>query len=361
MHDFLNSNVKGMHAYNSPRPDARVFLNTNENPWGIPDFVKESILESVSHHLQSIHRYPDRSYLDLRRKLADYVNDQLDGRRPVEAVTAANIWPANGSNEIFQILVNIFGANERSALLYSPSYLMHLRLAKIFGLTVISLDLDDSFHIDIDKTLLALETKQPDIIFLTSPNNPTGIAEDVDVICKICDVATGMVFVDEAYFEFSKKRSVIEFFQCYKNVVLIRTMSKAFASAGVRLGYAIAHPDVIDSMLSLGLPYHLSSISTTIAETILCHSKEILKNVDNIVEERCRMFRLFDERGVPYVLSDSNFILFGDFVDQKAIWKSFVKSGVLIRDVQVPGKLRVTVGTPEQNDAFFKALDELKE
>lgn len=217
------------------------------------------------------------------------------------------------------------------------------------------------FRIDMDRALDVINEKQPDVVFITTPNNPTGDVTSLEDIERIIDAAPGIVIVDEAYAEFSPSPSAVTLLAKYPTkLVVSRTMSKAFDFAGGRLGYFVADSAFIEAVMLVRLPYHLSVISQAAARVALRHAEETLANVDKLARERERVQAALLEYGYEVVPSESNFLFFGHFDDAAAAWQQFLDRGVLIRDVGVPGHLRVTIGLDEENDAFLNAAKEIK-
>ena len=201
----------------------------------------------------------------------------------------------------------------------------------------------------------------PDIVILTSPNNPTGTALTLDVVSAACAMSSGIVVVDEAYAEFRRPGTptALTLLEAHPNLVVTRTMSKAFAMAGARVGYAVASPEVIDALRLVRLPYHLSSVTQAVAHAALASSDELLGQVDLLRAERDALVEWLRSSGVRAVDSDANFILVGEFADRHRAWQALLDRGVLIREVGPEGWLRVTVGTPQDNEAFRAALSEV--
>lgn len=297
-----------------------------------------------------MHRYPDRDAVELRRDLADYLTVAtrvvLDER---------NLWAANGSNEILQQILQAFGGPGRSALGFEPSYSMHPIIAAGTRTDWVPTPRREDFSLDTEAAAAIVAQRQPDVVFVTSPNNPTGGSIPFDELSAVLEAAPGIVVVDEAYAEFSSQPSAVSLLETFpRKLIVSRTMSKAFAFAGGRLGYLAAAPAIVDALQLVRLPYHLSSLTQAAARAALRHADATLASVAKLAAERDRVSESLLGLGFTPVPSDANFILFGRFADAPASWRSYVDLGVLIRDVGIPGHLRVTVGTPEENDAFWK-------
>ena len=348
----LRENLRGKSAYGAPQLDVAVRLNTNENPHPPSRALIDDVAESVGAAAMQLHRYPDRDAVDLRRDLAVY----LTGRTGVE-VGVENVWAANGSNEILQQLLQAFGGPGRSALGFVPSYSMHPIIADGTQTRWIEAIRAADFSLDVEAAVAAIRETDPDVVFVTSPNNPTGQSISISDLRQLLDAMThGVLIVDEAYGEFSSQPSAIALLDEYPaRLVVSRTMSKAFAFAGGRLGYLVAAPAVIDAVLLVRLPYHLSVITQAAARAALRHADETLGSVAALVAERERICSALHEMGFRVISSDANFVLFGEFGDAAAAWQRYLDDDVLIRDVGITGYLRVTVGLEHENDAFLAA------
>lgn len=348
----LRDNLRGKSAYGAPQLDVPVRLNTNENPHPPSRALVDDVAESVRAAAAELHRYPDRDAVALRSDLAGYLTSVTG----VE-VSGENVWAANGSNEILQQLLQAFGGPGRSALGFVPSYSMHPIISDGTQTRWIEAPRAADFGLDVDAAVAAIAEHRPDVVFVTSPNNPTGQSIPLADLCRLLDaMAGGVLIVDEAYGEFSSQPSAIGLIEQYPvRLIVSRTMSKAFAFAGGRLGYLIAAPAVIESVLLVRLPYHLSTLTQAAARAALRHADETLASVAALVAERERVSAALDSMGFRVVPSDANFVLFGEFADAAAAWGHYLDDSVLIRDVGIPGHLRVTIGLPHENDAFLDA------
>jgi histidinol-phosphate aminotransferase len=345
----IREDLKGKSPYGAPQIDVPVRLNTNENSYALPDDAVEAIGEAIWAELGDLNRYPDRDAVRLRTDLASYLG---------HGVTAANIWAANGSNEIQQQLLQTFGGPGRTALGFGPSYSMYPLLAQGTGTHWIRGHRNPDFSLTPDAVVQQLKEHDPDLVFLCSPNNPTGTALDPSVIDAVLGEAKGMVLVDEAYFEFAREGtpSALTLLKNHRNLVVTRTMSKAFGFAGGRLGYFAADPDVVDAVQLVRLPYHLSSLTQAAARAALSQRTALLATVDAIKQQRDRLVFALRGLGARVADSDANFVLFEVGGDQKEVWQRLLDRGVLIRDVGLRGWLRVTAGTPDETDAFLDAI-----
>lgn len=345
----LRDNLRGKSAYGAPQLKVPVILNTNENPHPPSAALIADVAESVRVAAAELHRYPDRDAIGLRTDLAAYLSQATGVELSVE-----NLWAANGSNEILQQLLQTFGGPGRSALGFVPSYSMHPIISDGTTTTWLAAKRNADFSLDIDYAVGEIAARRPDVVFVTSPNNPTGASISNDGLRAIIDAAPGIVIVDEAYGEFSEQPSATELIDAFPaKVVVSRTMSKAFAFAGGRLGYLAASPAVVEALQLVRLPYHLSVLTQAAARAALRHSHETLAGVAAIIAERKRVVADLAASGYDVIDSDANFVLFGRFHDAPASWQRYLDAGVLIRDVGIPGYLRVTIGLPDENDAFL--------
>ncbi|OZE86738.1 histidinol-phosphate transaminase [Rhodococcoides fascians] len=351
----LREALIGKSPYGAPQLTVQVQLNTNENPHPPTQALIDDVAESVRIAAAQLHRYPDRDADDLRADLARYLTGQTGF-----AVDTANVWAANGSNEILQQLLQAFGGPDRTALGFVPSYSMHPIISSGTQTEWIPAQRRADFSLDVDYAVQAIEERKPDVVFVTSPNNPTGHSIDEADLRRILDAAPGIVVVDEAYAEFSSAASAIGLIERYPSkIVVSRTMSKAFAFAGGRLGYLVAAPAVIDAMLLVRLPYHLSVVTQAAARAALRHADDTLASVAALSAERDRVAETLVAQGYDVVPSDANFLLFGRFADAARTWQRYLDDGVLIRDVGIPGYLRVTIGLAHENDRFLTVSSEL--
>jgi histidinol-phosphate aminotransferase len=349
----LRDELRGMSPYGAPQLDVPVRLNTNENSYPVPEDVAAAMEKALAAQVRDLNRYPDRDAVALRTDLAAYLGHGL---------AAANLWAANGSNEIQQQLLQTFGGPGRTALGFTPSYSMHPLLAAGTGTAWVDGRRDEQFEVPAAHAVEQVAKHQPDLVFLCSPNNPTGTALSLDVVRAVADAAPGMVIVDEAYAEFARPGtpSALTLLEGRPRLVVTRTMSKAFALAGGRIGYLAADPAVVDAVQLVRLPYHLSALTQAVARAALGHTEALLSTVDAIKAQRDRIVATLRDWGLRVADSDANFVLFAvPGGDSRASWQALLDRGVLVRDVGLPGWLRVTAGTPAETDAFLAALEEL--
>ncbi|MET4049258.1 MULTISPECIES: histidinol-phosphate transaminase [unclassified Rhodococcus (in: high G+C Gram-positive bacteria)] len=346
----IRDSLRGQSAYGAPQLNVPVQLNTNENPYPPTQALVDDVAESVRAAAAQLHRYPDRDAVALRTALAEYLTSQTG-----IAMDTANVWAANGSNEILQQLLQAFGGPGRTSLGFVPSYSMHPILASGTQTDWVEANRRDDFSLDIDYAVSVIGDRNPDVVFVTSPNNPTGHSVGEADLRRILDAADGIVIVDEAYAEFSALPSALGLIGDYPSkLVVSRTMSKAFAFAGGRLGYLAAAPAVVEAMLLVRLPYHLSVITQAAALAALRHATETLGSVARLSAERDRVMAALTDMGYDVIPSDANFVLFGRFADSSATWQRYLDDGVLIRDVGIAGYLRTTIGLDAENDRFLE-------
>lgn len=351
----LRDELCGDKAYGAPQLHVDVRLNTNENPYPPSDALVEEFIARVRSVASDLNRYPERDAVELRTELARYIS-----RATGVDVTVDNVWAANGSNEVLHQLLQAFGGPGRRALGFTPSYSMHPLLSKGTHTEFVSCPRGEDMRIDMDAALQAIADSHPDVVFVTTPNNPTGDVTALEDIERIVQASPGIVIVDEAYAEFSDGPSAVTLIERYPaKLVVSRTMSKAFDFAGGRLGYFVASPAFVEAVLLVRLPYHLSSLSQLAAIVALRHSEDTLATVAVLAKERDRVSEALTAMGYSLVPSASNFVFFGLFDDAASAWQQFLDRGVLIRDVGVEGYLRATIGLPEENDAFLRAAQEI--
>jgi histidinol-phosphate aminotransferase len=345
----LRDDLRGRSPYGAPQLDVPVVLNTNENPHPPSSRLAKALAEAVADTALGLNRYPDRDAVRLREGLAAYLGHGL---------TADQVWAANGSNEVLQQILQAFGGPGRSAMGFEPSYSMHPIISRGTGTAWVSVPRGADFRVDVDAALAAIAEHQPSVVFLTSPNNPTGTALELADTERVLAAAPGVVVVDEAYAEFRREGtpSALSLLSDHPRLVVSRTMSKAFALAGARVGYLAAHPAVVEALQLVRLPYHLSAVTQTVALTALDHADELLAAVADLRAERDSLVAWLRGHGFSVAESDANFVLFGEFEDRTRVWQDMLDQQVLIRETGPPGWLRVSVGTPEEMAAFRRAL-----
>jgi histidinol-phosphate aminotransferase len=353
----LRDELRGVEPYGAPQLDVPVQLNTNENPYPPPPAVVASIAARVGEAAVRLNRYPDRDFTALRAALADYLAEESGVH-----VAPEMVWAANGSNEVMLHLLQAFGGPGRVAMGFAPTYSMYPEYARDTHTDWVQGRRHDDFSFDLDHAAELIDEHRPSVVLLPSPNNPTGTALPHDVIDSVAKlVGDGLLVVDEAYAEFRRAGtpSALELLADHPNLVVTRTMSKAFAAAGLRLGYLAADARICAALRVVRLPYHLSATSQAAALASLAHAPALLGQVERLRAERDALVGWLRDRGFEVADSDANFVLFGRFGDRHAVWQGLLDHGVLIREVGPEGWLRVSVGTPEEMTAFRNALTEV--
>lgn len=346
----LRDTLRDKKPYGAPQLTVPVQLNTNENPHPPSHALVDDVADSVRAVAPDLHRYPDRDAVGLRTDLAQYLTRQTGA-----TVTPSNVWAANGSNEVLQQLLQAFGGPGRSAMGFVPSYSMHPIISEGIDTEWVVAQRAPDFSLDVGQAVAAIRARRPDVVFVTSPNNPTGHSVPAADLVPILEAAPGIVIVDEAYVEFSSQPSAVELIGRFPTRLIVsRTMSKAFAFAGGRLGYLVAAPAVIDALLLVRLPYHLSVLTQAAARAALRHADDTLASVAELAAERARVTAELSSMGYEVVPSDANFLLFGRFADASRSWQRYLDEGVLIRDVGIDRHLRATVGLAAENDELLR-------
>jgi histidinol-phosphate aminotransferase len=348
----IRDDLRGKSPYGAPQKVVPVALNVNENTHPIPDDVASDIVERVAQAVRGVNRYPDREFTELRESLARYLGHGL---------SSENMWAANGSNEVIQQILQAFGGPGRSLLGFAPTYSMYPLLAAGAGTEYLAARRDADFELSPETAAAEIRRLDPDIVILCAPNNPTGTPLSLETIEAAYDAARGMVVVDEAYAEFMPEdsASALTLLPGRPRLLVSRTMSKAFAFAGARVGYLAADPAAVDALRLVRLPYHLSALTQAAALGALAHADEMLAMVGEIRVQRDRIVDQLGALGYLPHRSGSNFVLFGGVDDPHATFEALLEQGVLIRDVGIPNHLRVTAGTEAETTAFLEALASL--
>jgi histidinol-phosphate aminotransferase len=351
----LRSNLRGLAPYGAPQLEVPILLNVNENTHGVPSDVREAITVAVAEAATGLNRYPDREFTALRKALAEYLGHGLD---------ETNLWAANGSNEVLQQILQAFGGPGRTALGFPPTYSMYPLLASGTDTGYIKGERAAGYGLSADSAARQVRELQPNIVFLCSPNNPTGTGLGLDVVEAVYEAgeaAQAIVIVDEAYHEFAHDGtpSALTLLPGRERLIVSRTMSKAFALAGARLGYMAAAPEVTDALRLVRLPYHLSAVTQATALAALQHREALMADVQDIKRQRDRIVAELTRMGLQPAASDSNYVFFGGLGNPQQVWQELLEAGVLIRDVGIPGHLRVTAGTETETTAFLTALESI--
>lgn len=363
----LREEFIGQEPYGAPQLQVSVVLNTNENPYPPESKVIDEIARRVASASANLNRYPDREFTELREGLAKYLAAESG-----VAVPASQVWAANGSNEIMLQILQAFAGPARTVLTFSPSYSMYQEYARNVYSDFVEIPRGDDFSINIAEAPSIFADHKPSVVLIASPNNPTGTAIEQGELRKILDASIGcgpevggrvtdaIVVVDEAYGEFRRDGvpSALELLAEYPNLIVTRTMSKAFGAAGLRLGYMAASQEIVDSVRIVRLPYHLSAVSQAAALGALAHRDSLMKQVNQIRTDRDHLSQSLEKMGLEVATSDANFIMFGTFTDRHKIWQRLLDQGILIREVGPDGWLRVSIGTPHENEAFVTGLKE---
>jgi histidinol-phosphate aminotransferase len=347
----IRESLRGRSPYGAPQLNVPIALNVNENTHEVSEEILLDVISRVAESLREINRYPDREFLALRESLAEYV-----GR----GTKASNLWAANGSNEVLQQLFMAFGGPGRKALSFTPTYSMYSIISQATDTEYIEIPRLERFELDKDLVTEAIQLYKPDMVLICSPNNPSGTPVDLEVIEAAYAATNGIVIVDEAYSEFSlNENSVLGLLEGRPRLVVSKTMSKAFAFAGARVGYLVAAEAVCDAMRLVRLPYHLSSLTQAAAQAALAHSEEMLATVADIRDQRDRLFVALQDIGLDPYRSDANFVLVGGIPDPKRTWQDLLDRGILVRDIGIPNTLRITAGTISETSAVIAALTDL--
>lgn len=353
----IREELRGIEPYGAPQLDVPVQLNVNENPYGPSPEAVADIAAAVAQAAVTLNRYPDREFTALREALAAYLNTSGGS-----GITPDMVWAANGSNEVMLQILQAFGGPGRTALSFAPTYSMYPEYARDAMTDWVVGHRAEDFSLDLDAARELILRTAPHVVLLPSPNNPTGTALPPEAVSMLCEAAgDGIVVVDEAYGEFRRSGtpSALELLSEHRNLAVSRTMSKAFALAGARLGYLAADPVICDAIRVVRLPYHLSAVTQATALAALRHAPELLGKVAELRAERDRTVTWLRDQGLEVADSDANFVLFGMFADRHAVWQGLLEHGVLIRETGPDGWLRVSIGTADEMTAFKSALTDV--
>lgn len=358
----LRPELRGLQPYGAPQLSVEARLNVNENPYEPPAAVADAIAAAVHHVATSLNRYPDREFVALRQDLATY----LARESHADFLGPDNIWAANGSNEVMLHLHQAFGGPGRKVLSFAPTYSMYPEYARDSVTQFVTCPRNEDFTLDLEAARAAISEHQPAMVIVASPNNPTGTALPLDQTRELLDAAATVpqgcvVVIDEAYAEFRRPGvpSALELLPEYDLLAVSRTMSKAFALAGGRLGYLAASVAIVDALRVVRLPYHLSAITQAAARAALAHSAELQAQVAEIRAERDETVQWLSGQGYTVADTDANFVLFGPFPDRERVFQELLDRGVLIRVTGPDGWLRVSIGTAQEMALFRSALVEV--
>jgi histidinol-phosphate aminotransferase len=343
----IRRDLVGQLPYGAPQIDVPIRLNVNENTFGIPEEVALKIVQRTAEAALTLNRYPDREFIELRRMLAEFLGGNL---------AAEQIWAANGSNEILQQFFQVFGGPDVKAISFGPTYSMYLNIARTTLTEYQLLPRLEDYSLSEEYVRREILKAKPQIVILCSPNNPTGTGISLDVIEAAYDSFEGMLLVDEAYQEFANSPSAISLLPGRPRLVISRTMSKAFAFAGARVGYMAADAAVVDAMRIVRLPYHLSALTQAAAMAALETSGQLLANVQQIKVQRDRIMAGVLKMGLRPLPSDANFVLIEGFSDTQMIFDGLLSKGIIVRDIGIAGCLRVTAGTEAETTKLLGEL-----
>ena len=348
----LRPELVGAEPYGAPQLDVPVRLNVNENPYPPSSRVRSQLADAVEQAARTLNRYPDREAWALRADLARYLGYGLGPEQ---------VWAANGSNEAIVHLLQAFGGPGRTVLTFDPTYSMYPEYARDTHTRFVSAPRRRDFSLDPDAVAAMVGEHRPVMILIANPNNPTGTRMPVGVLAEICRALDCLVVVDEAYQEFTEypEDSALALLPEHPKLIVARTMSKAFALAGGRVGYLAASPAIVDACRIVRLPYHLSATTQAVARVALANAPELLGKVSLLRAQIQQLQRWLRSRGFTVPQSEANFCLFGPMPDAHAVWQGLLDRGVLIREVGPTGYLRVCAGTPDEMAAFRAALDDV--
>ena len=343
----VRDDLRALEGYHSPQVDVRVRLNTNESPLAPPDAWRDAFASELSR--VEWHRYPDRHATQLREAIAD-----------LHRVSADMVFAANGSNEVLQTILLTYAGAGRTVATFEPTYQMHAQIARVVGSTVVEGERDADFSLDPAEMRRVVESAQPSVTFLTSPNNPTGLVEPAAHIEHLLQLDSGLVVADEAYAQFADW-SALSMLDEQRPLVVTRTFSKTWSMAGVRLGYVIGPTWFVSELDKVVLPYHLDAAKQIAGRLALRFVDEMDARVRLIVAERERLSAAMRSMAIDVTPSGANFVLFRPRdVTGREVWQGLLDRSVLVRDCsgwpRLANCLRVTVGTPDENDEFLAAL-----
>lgn len=361
----LRADLAGEVPYGAPQLDVPHLLNVNENPYAPPEAVVADVAAAVRATVSGLNRYPDRDFLDLRGRLADYLGEESGAT----GLAPENIWAGNGSNEVMIHLLQAFGGPGRSVMSFTPTYSMYPEYARDTLTAWVTESRRDDFTVDVEEAIAAIRRHRPAVVLLASPNNPTGTALPLQDVRRLADATTDtgpdgaatVLVIDEAYAEFRRAQtpSATTLVGQYPHLAVARTMSKAFALAGARLGYLAAPAPLVDALRIVRLPYHLSAVTQAVACAALNHRDLLQAQVAELRRRRDETVAWLREHGWTVAESDANFVLFGTVEDRHSLWQGLLDRGVLIRETGPHGYLRTSIGTAEDMAAFRGALEEV--
>ena len=346
----VRDQLRALEGYHSPQVDVRVRLNTNESPAPPPAAWREAVAAEWSRI--EWHRYPDRSALALRTAIADW-----------HGVEPEQVFAANGSNEVLQTLLLTYAGPGRTVATFEPTYQLHSHIARITGADVVEGERRPDFQLDPDEVRRVVESAQPHVVFLCSPNNPTGLVEPPERVHEVLDIAPGLVVVDEAYAQFADW-SALSLVADDRPLVVVRTFSKTWSMAAARLGYLVGPAWLVSELEKVVLPYHLDAAKQIAGRLALRYLDDMDERVKQVVAERERISEVMRTLPIDVFPSGANFVLIRPQARRgRDVWQGLLDRSVLVRDCsgwpRLADCLRVTIGTPEENDEFLAALREV--
>ena len=347
----IKPEVRGLTAYTLKHFDAGVKLDQNENPYELPADLKREVAERVLRRPWA--RYPDFVPAAMLRTLSEFTGWPEDG-----------ILVGNGSNELIQASLNVTLGPGRQLAVMQPTFTLYKMMAITLQAQVKEIFLDaENLTLDAGKLIEASRTA--DVVVACSPNNPTGNLIERAALEALLKNAKGMVLVDEAYHEFSGQ-TALPLLAGHRNLVVLRTFSKAMAMAGLRFGYMMAHPEIAREVYKSKLPYNVNIFTLAAAEVVIERHAVLTVGIAALVRERDRVFAELRRRPAVRVFpSKANFILMKTHMPARELFDGLYGQGVLVRDVSsyplLDRCLRVSIGTPEENDRFLAALDRVLE
>lgn len=356
----LRPDLKNHVPYGAPQDTVQARLNVNENPFAPSEEFREALAAAVFAASSDLNRYPDRDAVALRAAISNYIE-----REAGVLIGPDRIWAANGSNEVMSHIFGAFGGPGQLALTFAPTYSMYPEYARDSFTQFEVLERNPDFTVDPEVACQTISSLKPSLVLIASPNNPTGTAmpmEHLRLIAQCAHKVNALIVVDEAYAEFRRapEDTAVKLLDSFPNVIVTRTLSKAFGFAGARVGYCLtSSPEIVEALMVVRLPYHISAITQAIAITALEHDSELRQQVALLRAERDALALELTDMGLEVAPSDANFIFFGKFADRGALWQALYDRGVLIRETGPDQWLRVSVGTPEENQLFLNSLREV--
>jgi len=334
-------------AYTLRTYQAEIKLNQNENPYDFPEELKEEVFRRYRDLSWS--RYPDFVPDSLREALAGFSGWRKDG-----------MLVGNGSNELLQATLMVLIKDYTPVTIPSPTFLVYGLVAQILGARVINVPLKADMGYDVDQIITRSEEVEARVLIICSPNNPTGTVLAEPDLERILERFSGYILLDEAYYEFSG-RSALRHLDSHPRLIITRTFSKAMGMAGLRVGYLMAHPELVTQIAKAKLPYSVNQFSLTAAQIALEHRDRFQVAIDKILAERDRLGKELNAvPGVKVYPTGANFFLLELSVSPRSVFEELCRQGILVRDVSsypmLSRCLRVSVGTRHENDRFLAAL-----